>query len=589
MTAWMLYAVALGGLLSVAAAAAETGLRALRRPSRWVWAAALLGSLLLPVAASLRPAPPAAAVAVPVTTFVEVESLADARLPVAATPVREPLLRRAEPLLPVAWALASGVLLLTLAISSLRLAFHRRAWRMAVIQGEAVLVSEHTGPAVAGALRPSIVLPAWALELEEAELRIMLAHEREHIRARDPLLLSLAWIAAALLPWSPFVWLQLRRLRLAVELDCDARVLRGGHDLAAYGGLLLRVGERVAASRLPVAAMAEPRSFLARRIRAMTGGARSRLVPLFAVVGLTSSSAAAWALPAVALTLSRHPAVPSGPELEAAVVTPVRMAAATPPPVDSAGEHGPLGGSADTLPVYPPTQLDNPPVLLNPDEGVSEVDVGRRLGKDSITGHARLAFIVEVDGTVRSAVVLEGENPRVAEALREAVLRRRYSPGMLRGAPVRTRLSNGVFIGERTPIARAPLPNDPDSAYARGRRDGAAAARAMAPALAEIARRHPEVKDGDPVTVFLIRDSAGAVLRSVVLPNDQIVGTAGDFVRRREPGGVNFSVHTTEASLPSSPAPDVVAQIDPNLAFRRLEIWKSSVLPVAVAWITVRN
>jgi hypothetical protein len=36
--------------------------------------------------------------------------------------------------------------------------------------------------------------------------------------------------------------------RLAIEIDCDARVLRGGVSPHAYGSLLVEVAERVAAA-----------------------------------------------------------------------------------------------------------------------------------------------------------------------------------------------------------------------------------------------------------------------------------------------------------------------------------------------------
>ena len=49
-------------------------------------------------------------------------------------------------------------------------------------------------------------------------------HEREHQRARDPLLLHAAAVGALVMPWNPAVWWMLSRLKLAVEMDCDARV-----------------------------------------------------------------------------------------------------------------------------------------------------------------------------------------------------------------------------------------------------------------------------------------------------------------------------------------------------------------------------
>jgi hypothetical protein len=75
-----------------------------------------------------------------------------------------------------------------------------------------------------------------------------------------------------LVPWNVPLWWQLRRLRFAMEVDCDARVLRRGAEARAYGEMLLSVGQHRV--RIPYGAMAltEPISQLERRIRALFGG-----------------------------------------------------------------------------------------------------------------------------------------------------------------------------------------------------------------------------------------------------------------------------------------------------------------------------
>ena len=65
------------------------------------------------------------------------------------------------------------------------------------------------------------------------------------------------------------LWWQLRRLRYAIEIDCDARVLKGGVDPAHYGETLIAVGERQSAYVGAVAAMSESKSFLEERIEHM--------------------------------------------------------------------------------------------------------------------------------------------------------------------------------------------------------------------------------------------------------------------------------------------------------------------------------
>src|SRR5690349_15135863 len=71
------------------------------------------------------------------------------------------------------------------------------------------------------------------------------------------------------MPWNLPLWWQLRRLRYAIEIDCDARVLKGGVDPAHYGEALIAVGERQSAYVGAVAAMSESKSFLEERIEHM--------------------------------------------------------------------------------------------------------------------------------------------------------------------------------------------------------------------------------------------------------------------------------------------------------------------------------
>ncbi|HEU0298591.1 MAG TPA: M56 family metallopeptidase, partial [Longimicrobium sp.] len=120
--------------------------------------------------------------------------------------------------------------------------------------------------------RSRIVLPEWVVRDAEPGVRaLLLEHEREHLRAGDPRLLALGLGAVALMPWNPAAWWQLRRLRLAVEMDCDARVLARRADVRTYGALLLEVGRRASGDRMiTAAAFSEPASFLERRIRMMT-------------------------------------------------------------------------------------------------------------------------------------------------------------------------------------------------------------------------------------------------------------------------------------------------------------------------------
>jgi len=91
-------------------------------------------------------------------------------------------------------------------------------------------------------------------------------HESEHVVARDALLLVAAALAVVVCPWNLCLWWQRKWLRDAVELDCDARVLRAGANPAAYGALLVDVARRSAGIPRAAIALAEPPSLLARRV-----------------------------------------------------------------------------------------------------------------------------------------------------------------------------------------------------------------------------------------------------------------------------------------------------------------------------------
>jgi peroxiredoxin len=81
------------------------------------------------------------------------------------------------------------------------------------------------------------------------------------------------------MPWNVALWFALARLRLAVEADCDQRVLRAHPDVRAYGSLLVDVSERRVRRTLPLVALVESASHLGRRVALMT--ARTpRLLPL---------------------------------------------------------------------------------------------------------------------------------------------------------------------------------------------------------------------------------------------------------------------------------------------------------------------
>jgi beta-lactamase regulating signal transducer with metallopeptidase domain len=112
---------------------------------------------------------------------------------------------------------------------------------IAVIDGVPVVVTDAIGPATVGLLRSRVLLPRWVLALPGAERQYVVRHEEEHRRAHDGRLLFVMSLPLLLMPWNLAMWWQIRRLCLAVEMDCDNRVVHGLGNATAYGELLLKV------------------------------------------------------------------------------------------------------------------------------------------------------------------------------------------------------------------------------------------------------------------------------------------------------------------------------------------------------------
>jgi hypothetical protein len=114
------------------------------------------------------------------------------------------------------------------------------------------------------------VVPSWLLNEPLEHQQLVVQHEDEHRRAGDHALLAGACVTVCLMPWSIALWWMLLRTRLAVELDCDARVLRRGVQARSYGSLLLDIAGRTRVRAFGAPALADSRNHLERRLIAMT-------------------------------------------------------------------------------------------------------------------------------------------------------------------------------------------------------------------------------------------------------------------------------------------------------------------------------
>ncbi len=199
----------------------------------------------------------------------------------------------------VAWACLSLALLGWLVFGVFHWRRAQRAWRRTTLDGVAIEVSTATGPAVVGLLSHRIVVPTWATKMQPEHRRLVLAHESEHINARDPERLFLAIVALVLMPWNIGLWWCAARLRRAIEMDCDTRVLRRFPSAKEYGYVLLEVASRGRNSgplAVPMVALLRLPSELELRLRAMS--------PAHAVGtrGLVGGAIAALVAVTVALT-----------------------------------------------------------------------------------------------------------------------------------------------------------------------------------------------------------------------------------------------------------------------------------------------
>jgi len=408
---WMLYCVGIGLAFVVVGHALERALHFAGRPTRWAWVIALAGSYVIPAAAWLRPEA-FATFAVPIPVVAE----SGPSLPTAAT---SPNLDQPPPSafsladldLPLrwGWGIASLAMLLVITVGAARLASLRRRWRTAAVDGREVLVSPNAGPAVMGFWSPRVVVPEWALQLPERERDLMLAHEEEHVRAGDPALLAAALVAVLVAPWNLALWWQWRRLRLAVEIDCDARVLAQGRSAAAYGELLLRVGGRRTARAFGIAAFGEPVSFLESRIRRILSG-----VPRWR-----------WAAVMVALVVAAGAIIGA---CEAPRPLSPTNALREPQAPSSFGIVGVMSG------VVNPTDLDHAPVL----SGSAYAEFPDLPSLAGIEGRVVLQVTIDADGRVdpSSVVVRESPHPAFAEAAKSAVLRSLFRPASTQGRTV---------------------------------------------------------------------------------------------------------------------------------------------------------
>ena len=277
MLSWMLYAIVVSLLIGFAALALERSAQVRRKPTRLLWGMGIIASLVIPFTASrvsvqipqmTSVAAPATSDNMPASRQTTAIELSQSAWSIVGTG-QLPASHGADTLLVAAWRTASIAMALVIIASAAHLSWRRRRWGRGHMAGTDVYLAVDSGPAVVGFLRPQIVVPLWLTNCSPGEQELVIAHERSHIDAHDAQLLTIAVCLLVCMPWNPVLWWQLRRLRLAIEIDCDARVLSLGHPVARYGETLIAVGKRQSASHAIVMARFGSKSFLERRIHNM--------------------------------------------------------------------------------------------------------------------------------------------------------------------------------------------------------------------------------------------------------------------------------------------------------------------------------
>ena len=136
----------------------------------------------------------------------------------------------------------AGVLLL-LVYMIVSYAIFKGRYRDVCTKGDTIVISEKvSAPFVAGFWQPVIFLPEG---LDKEEQRLIILHERIHIRRKDYLVKPVAFCAASIHWFNPLVWLAFYLMEQDMEASCDEAVLsKGGYEYKKlYARTLLRFAQ----------------------------------------------------------------------------------------------------------------------------------------------------------------------------------------------------------------------------------------------------------------------------------------------------------------------------------------------------------
>jgi TonB family protein len=408
---WMLAATLFALLLGAAARAAESAARLVSWQGRAPWVVALVASLVWPVLLPLVVRPNVAPLSPVVVDAGAVRSVV-ARLPTLPTAISS----RLDAVLIALWFAVSLLFVARLIFARRALARIAGSARSSEIDGHEVLITDGVGPAVIGITAPRIAVPAWLTELERPLRDLVLRHEREHCRSRDTVLLWLGEVAVALMPWNPAVWWQARRLRLALELDCDSRTLRDSGAALAYGKLLLLIAQRQRMTRL-APMLAESNSHLSQRITAMTRQSISYQPLRVAVLGIIAIAAT------IAACSSRVGSDLVGPQPTGGKPVAGQATPGVHPGVVAKG-------------VYFEYQVEQPVMAVPGSPAPRYPDILKKAG---VSGEVIASFVVDTTGKadVNSLKVLRSSHELFVNSVATALPDMRFTPALVGGRKVK--------------------------------------------------------------------------------------------------------------------------------------------------------
>lgn len=425
---WLGASLAFSALLGLSVLFGELLVASFGRPRRFLWASGLVLAVIWPVLGwfmvpRIAPEwvvypyePPAVAIDVgpsAVLTPAPERAWTVSSLPPVAT-------------VATVWGVLSLVMAGLVLRGAMVLRRAQRAARRDVLLGETVLRTQHVGPAVIGVGRASLLMPEWLWELDERLQRLVLHHELEHRRAGDPWLVWGGVLATLITPWNPVIWWMTHRMRLAMEIDCDARTLRAHPDAASqYPRLLLLIAHmRQRPQYTPHLAplLVPSASQLSRRMRAMTSP-----MPLKSPLARLAVAAITFGLlnAACSRQIAGNLAGPAVPQVlpSAAADSAVSLAS------DSVASQPSRAG------VYFDFQVDKPAVLAPGTSGPRYPDSLRTQG---VQGDVLVQFVVEANGSVRgeSIKVLLAQHPELAQTVVTALRDMQFLPAMRQQQPV---------------------------------------------------------------------------------------------------------------------------------------------------------